>query len=678
MTSENPAAHRRALLEVGAATFGILVLELALIRWMSGQVRLLAYFNNLILIGCFLGMGAGVLLGPRRPWLAHLTLPLLALLSLPLAFSTELGIVQMTFPDPSVHLWGAERGGMQAYGVARALLVVLGLFAGVVAVFACAGSAVGGALARLRGLAGYSADLIGSLLGVLVMAAITAAGTPPAAWLAIAVAPFVWLAPRAAPLLSGVVVLALAFWSAGDAVYSPYNRIELSDQDGTLTLSVNRDFHQYMHDFRNVAAIERQQLKAMYDVPYTLDDSRERALVIGAGTGNDVRAALRNGYAQVYSVDIDPRIIAIGRAMHPEKPYSDPRAVPIVDDGRAFLERYDGPAFDVVSFGFVDSHAMFSALSTLRLDNYLYTEQALRSAWRHTKPDGYLTVNLSFIGGEWMLKRLNATLEKATGRTPMVVNHNLHRAVMLVVPGPDAKPNWGNVPFPLGTVPGDRAEVRTTSDDWPFLYLRPATVPWGYLIVLGVVMLSAFALVAGIQGPRALRREFDWTLFLMGAAFLLLETRGVTSLSLLFGSTWIVNTVVFGGVLVMALAANVYVQRRPRGSMTIAFIALFAAVAVLWLVDVSTLNRLPLLARAVAGALLVGLPVGFAGVVVSRLLARSADLGNSLAANLLGAVLGGCLEYLSMYVGLRALALMALGLYLGAMLVEGRRARAIA
>ena len=43
-------------------------------------------------------------------------------------------------------------------------------------------------------------------------------------------------------------------------------------------------------------------------------------------------------------------------------------------------------------------------------------------------------------------------------------------------------------------------------------------------------------------------------MFLLGAAFLLLETRAVTQLSLLFGSTWIVNTSVFGGILAMVLA----------------------------------------------------------------------------------------------------------------------------
>ncbi|HEV7498849.1 MAG TPA: hypothetical protein VGQ33_02545, partial [Vicinamibacteria bacterium] len=102
---------------------------------------------------------------------------------------------------------------------------------------------------------------------------------------------------------------------------------------------------------------------------------------------------------------------------------------------------------------------------------------------------------------------------------------------------------------------------------------------------------------------------------------------------------------------------------------------LLASLLAVWLIDVSALNRLPLLARAVVGGLLVGLPVGFAGIVVSMLLARARSLGNALGANLLGAVVGGCLEYLSIYLGLRMLTLMAMGFYLGAILVLLRRSQ---
>jgi len=79
------------------------------------------------------------------------------------------------------------------------------------------------------------------------------------------------------------------------------------------------------------------------------------------------------------------------------------------------------------------------------------------------------------------------------------------------------------------------------------------------------------------------------------------------------------------------------------------------------------LNRLPLIARAACAGLLTGLPVAFAGVIVSTLLARARDLSAALASNLLGSVVGGCLEYASMLVGLDGLALLAIVLYLGAL-----------
>ena len=52
-------------------------------------------------------------------------------------------------------------------------------------------------------------------------------------------------------------------------------------------------------------------------------------------------------------------------------------------------------------------------------------------------------------------------------------------------------------------------------------------------------------------------------LFFMGAAFLLLETKNIATFALLFGTTWLVNAMVFAGVLVVVLAA-VETTRRFR------------------------------------------------------------------------------------------------------------------
>ena len=47
-------------------SFLVLVLEVALIRWMPAYIRLLAYFSNFILLASFLGIGVGCLLAPIR------------------------------------------------------------------------------------------------------------------------------------------------------------------------------------------------------------------------------------------------------------------------------------------------------------------------------------------------------------------------------------------------------------------------------------------------------------------------------------------------------------------------------------------------------------------------------------------------------------------------------------
>ena len=89
----------------------------------------------------------------------------------------------------------------------------------------------------------------------------------------------------------------------------------------------------------------------------------------------------------------------------------------------------------------------------------------------------------------------------------------------------------------------------------------------------------------------------------MGAAFLLLETRGVTSLSLLFGSTWVVNSVVFAGILTTVLLANFAVDRIGLKDERPWFIPLLLSLVVLWATPVGALNALPTLARGVLGGL---------------------------------------------------------------------------
>jgi SAM-dependent methyltransferase len=675
---------------VGLTTFGILVLELALIRWTSGQVRVFAYVNNIILITAFLGLGVGVALGRRHPGLVHFVLPALLAVALPVAAAESLGLVHLTFPDQSITLWGAETINADLGTFVRNLAIFLGLLSGVGLVFVCAGAPLGHLFGRLPVLRAYSADLAGSLGGVLVFTLTAWLDAGPAVWLALGVMPFVWLSRRWwAVLLAGMIVW-LGYFSGHGAVFSPYNRIVLVADPLFLRLEVNRDFHQYLHDVSparladpRLTAEDRsrlQNVRELYDLPFAVNPRRGTALVVGAGTGNDVQAARRHGYRQVTSVDIDAQIIAIGRRLHPEQPYADPAVRTVVDDARSFFGKNRAEQYDVVCYGLLDSHAMVSAMSTLRLDNYVYTEEGIRAAWRRVAPGGHMSLSMACNAGQWFVDRLYWTIEKATGQTPIPVYNSLHGGtVTFLVPTNEAQ--FYRTALEGRAVVGPhrtRAQTLTLTDDWPFLYIRPGVFPWGYVAVLGFVLAVAAATVRPVFGLGRAGAAFDTPLFLMGAAFLLIETRGVTSLSLLFGSTWVVNSAVFGGILVMVLLANLAVERWRWQDPALWFLALFAAVVLLWCFPLEWLSTLPLFVRGVAGGLLTGLPVGLAGVIVPILLSRSAQPAAALGSNLLGAVLGGCLEYYSMLGGLGSVALIALVLYLLAFLLVRRQPAASA
>ena len=91
------------------------------------------------------------------------------------------------------------------------------------------------------------------------------------------------------------------------------------------------------------------------------------------------------------------------------------------------------------------------------------------------------------------------------------------------------------------------------------------------LLILGLVVIL-------LRKAQLKAEHIDWTLFFMGAAFLLVETKSVTTLALIFGSTWMVNSVVFGSIMVMIFLANWLVEKMPTIDLTILYVGLFLVI----------------------------------------------------------------------------------------------------
>jgi hypothetical protein len=682
------AGHDDPAVDLALTTFAILVLELALIRWLGTQIRIAAYFANLVLVSAFLGMGLGVGLGRSRPNLARWALPALALVSIILAAATPLGLTHLRFPDPAISLWGGDMAGTWAQ-FARSALVVTACYWAIAGIFLLLGIRVGYLFDKMPPLKAYAADLGGSLAGVIAMAGVAALWAPPPVWLALGVLPLVWIQRDRISVLAAGVVIVAAWFSIAGALFSPYNRIDLeragesslgppASAAAEWTLSVNRDYHQRLLDLRPTpggAGGAREFTRQVYELPFRFSSGAHRsALIVGAGTGNDVAAALRQGFDQVVAIDIDPAILRIGAELHPEHPYSDPRVQRVTDDARAYFgRRSQRRQFDVVAYGLLDSHAMFSSMSSLRLDNFVYTEEGLAAAWAHVADDGVLSVSFSVFAGDWMYQRILGLVRNATQLDPIVVRHGYDEGATFLVGRRLSLPRVQALMPKAAQVSPDVATIRIPSDDWPFLYLRPNTVPWTYITVFILIALTSALAVRGVFGRTLFSRgRFDTQMFLLGAAFLLLETRAVTQLSLLFGSTWIVNTSVFGGVLAMVLAANAVAGRLRRYDRRLWYSLLALTLLGLWLLAPRLLVELALLERALVGGIAFAIPIFFAGVIFSSELRARADATAALGCNLCGAVVGGLLENLSMLVGLKAVVLLALVFYLGSLQVAVR------
>ena len=219
-------------------------------------------------------------------------------------------------------------------------------------------------------------------------------------------------------------------------------------------------------------------------------------------------------------------------------------------------------------------------MSSLRLDNYVYTVEAFQSARARLKPGGRL-VTYHESPFPYVAAKIHRVLTEAFGKEPMVLfQPDSHLFNYSFIAGGDVAPEMS------ATVPaGHVREVAVPRDDWPYLYLARRTIPAHYLKALGIMLAIALGLVVAAAG-RQLAGGFDGAMFFMGAGFLLVETKSVTEMSLLFGSTWTVNLLVFSSILVVILIANLLVLRKPWPSLLGPFALLFAALGLAYVVPV--------------------------------------------------------------------------------------------
>ena len=152
-------------------------------------------------------------------------------------------------------------------------------------------------------------------------------------------------------------------------------------------------------------------------------------------------------------------------------------------------------------------------------------------------------------------------------------------------------------------------------------------------------------------------------MFFLGAGFMLLETKGVVHMALLFGATWMVNSIVFFAILTMILLSNLYVlAMRPSGC-GLTTLLLLTSLAVNSLVPMDDFLALPGSMKVIASCAVVFLPVFFAGVIFATSFGSSTQPDVDFGSNIGGIILGGLSEYLSLVLGFNHLIWVAIGYY---------------
>jgi SAM-dependent methyltransferase len=514
------------------------------------------------------------------------------------------------------------------------------------------------------------------MAGIAGFAILSAFWTPPLAWFGVVAVLLLLLglgaglgpwSPASGIAVISVLYLGFAQMGAG-TTWSPYYRINLFDSVdayGVPATGIAVDGIPHQGIFKG------QPIDPVYYQTYNWFPGRtySEVLVVGAGTGNDVAVALKYGAKHVDAVEIDPTILQLGRDQAPLRPYTDPRVTTYNNDGRAFL-RTTAKHYDLVVFALPDSLTLVSSTGNIRLESFLFTVEAFGSVRDHLTSDG-IFVMYNYYREPWLVTKIDSMLETAFGTKPILQLYSDGQGVptdqAALADGPAVAALNGGAPpgDTVSAVPSVTGTAPTqATDDWPFLYLREASIQPYYLLALGFVLVFALLAVGGSAvATKTPLRGFSPHFFVLGSAFMLLETKSLVSFSLLFGTTWLVNAMAFFAILGTVLLAILVNSRLKVQHSRPLYVLLFAALAVAFVLPPEQLLIDPpwlryLLAGAVAFA-----PVFLANLVFTFSFRDTKIADMAFASNLLGAMIGGVIEYAALITGYRALLIAVACLY---------------
>jgi hypothetical protein len=666
-------------------SFILLFAEIMAIRWIGYEVPPIRAFPNLVVMVALIATSAGLaatgLTKPKQAWLEH---PWTILIVSSAAILCLIYAVALGFPNLSIKFDQPDASPIVS------ILVLFSFVAVLYILFRQLGKLLAKEFEALEPLQGYSVNLLGSLAGVITFGVISWVSMPPWAWVLILGLTVFLVYRKPMVPIAAIALAVLCVVYNHKSLWSPYSKLDtvslVEEKNGLLgsgnyILFANNAYFHFalrMLDpadekkyFETAASTPQAKTVQHYfrwlRTPMQFCKASPDVLVLGAGSGNDVAYAMKHGAQHVAAVEIDPIICTLGRSIHPNLPYNDPKVALYTEDARSFL-RYSKEKFDLVEFAYLDPGQTLRTASFLRVDNYVYTVEAMEAALAHLKPDGIVAITFATGPDSPITARLYQTITKANGQPPLAfVDKEWDSVLFLFGPGATklnpveiAESNQNLTRWPD---PKQNITTKPATDQWPFLYMEydPGGL-WTYFLILFIAVALPSFLLIGVRGGNA--SLADWgNMFFLGQAFMLVETKSITQLALLFGATWLASAVVITTVLTLAWLANLVVRRVPDLKLSVVYGFLLVAVLVDYFFTVPADTGLSPLAISIISSLMCCLPIFFGSMAFSLCFKRAASPAGFFSANLLGVAAGGLTENFCLVTGTKALSLLALVLY---------------
>lgn len=680
---------------LGFISFIILFLELLLIRLIGTEVRIFAYLSNLVLLATFIGAGMGMFIKKKLPLI--MTPIFLFLLVFCIILGVFSNITNLISPLSESFIWfQTDKGSF--INIIGGLLLTITLFFMILLIFIPLGQYLGEIFnTTKKPIILYSIDICMSLVGMWVFQLMSVLNVSPFIGIILIQILFIFLMQVwqqrtnviILVLLTITIVVLASNSQLQKTIWSPYQKLTLFElphnqlQPFGYLLQVNNVGYMGLLDLSDqyktklTKKIKNEKLPNtfdmrfanQYDLPYIMKRDSKNVLIVGAGGGNDVAAAVRAKIPSIDAVEIDPKIVALGKEYHPEHPYSAKAVRVTIDDGRSFFKKTD-KKYDLVIMGLADSHTLTSSLNNVQLDNYLYTKESFEEIKKILNPEGLLFISFD-VRRSWIGARLQNGLSTTFGTSPIIFTMQKEYPFF----------GWGGVIFITGSDKGVinrylsqnkdlekfvrqrqvtyNNQINPLSDNWPYLYLDKPRIPTIHILV-SVLLIGLFL---SLRKTISWQGRFRFDSFWLGTGFLLYEFQSISKTALLFGNTWITNLYTISAILLLILLANL-VYAKWQVSLRISYIGLFLSFILQIFVPLSTLNYLPFYAKITSGIILLNLPLFFSALIFISFFTNTKEKSSVFASNIIGAATGGMLGVFSYLLGVQSLLFISLFLYM--------------